>query len=182
MSAPFSMAINTPSRPTGLLPVPLRVALAAYQLAAAGWVLFYNSDTLFLPNREDLPERVLTISLITLSLLAGFYLLRKPQLGRTFTVLNQLPQLVAFASPVFTLIAHLGLSASIGLYGIEDLDDPGRRTMGADYTWQWGHTTDLAIGRPHLDHPGYMITLNIVAALILLTALFCRQKATQKTL
>ena len=49
MSAPFSMAIITPSRPTGLQPFPVRISLGTYQLALTAW--FLDDVTLFCRQR-----------------------------------------------------------------------------------------------------------------------------------
>lgn len=163
-----------------MIPLPLRVALGTYQFGVAVWFLYWDYDTLFAPTTEDLSHRLLSLTLIGLALTAGFLLFRNPLLGRTFTVLHYLPQLLGIASPSFTFNAHHGVSVIAGLSGTPRTGGPGTGTFRAHASTSWGDTIELAINDSHPNHVGYLVSLNIFAAILILLALFCRQKPTQK--
>jgi hypothetical protein len=175
-------AISTRLRETRLgapLPNPLRWTLAIYQLIAAGWLLTHQTAWILAPTTTQIPERLLAGTLLTLSLLAGIFLLRNAPLGPICTLLNQLTQLFAFASPAFTYVARLGLAATVRLYGTPPTGGPGTGYFGVELGWQWGNTSDLALGRPHPDHPGYLLSVNTLAAVIIIVTLVYSRKPTQ---
>lgn len=149
----------------------IRYVLAILQLYC-GYRCF---DLVQAPFGDPTMTTIVIAGVALLPLLAGLGLIVHLQTGRILTLVTQSSQLIGFASPAFTWVASLGIWSRIQVSAIPS-DIPGESTFRAEAHASLSDQAALAIGHPHPDYPGYVLSLNLLALAIMITAYFMFQK------
>ena len=127
------------------------------------------------PLTDPSPTTVLIAGLALLPTAAGIALLLHLPTGRILTLIAQGVQLIGVSTPTFTWMMRFGFSSRISAHAIPS-DVPGESILKTSIHVDLAEEAAFAVGHPHPDVEGYLLSINVLAFVIAVTAWFLFRK------